>query len=496
METPLKDPKLPSMVSGALVPLKPKQKRRLYEPLVLYKALTEIAQARGLLRRPQLPEKPSTEEQRFHRFVHRLANVCDNTKGGKTVTSFAVLDHETKFVYVFACNQVCEPVLASMHAFICRLLAKLCGFDLLESDSQLAVKDELLSMILGFNRPRLDVYLRDFKTQLGNCLEYCQRETSSKDLISYNRLLDALAVFLTPKNKRYIDDRALKGRIRDGKSYECWSELRHVLTRLRIYGQVVQNLIDAEREWPEIFQEVEVIQLSSSKAESNPLGKKSETAHAIIGRMGAEEHKKERYHGFAQELQGMQLDDRIRKKCSAPSFKPFVHSEILVLEWVMANSSRLGLRFFHDFKYIGSSKGACKLCYNYFDTPGQHGGIRTRPSHGNLYIKWRFPDLFEADGAQGRARRQEIYNHMTKRIRDDAFEAMENKDFTGKRHDSSTHPLMSVRQTDVQTDLGAPEMFDMDDLGEQLETGLSLGGSTTPDSLEDSDDEEGGISLT
>ncbi|KAJ4146499.1 hypothetical protein NW754_001964 [Fusarium falciforme] len=334
--------------------------------------------------------------------------------------------------------------------------------------------------------PRLDIYLKSFKGQLRECLNYCERQTDqiatavgvglevlgdaiadiafkgldeSEYLPSYNRLLQALGVFLTPQTKAFVDERALRGRIQDGRSFECWSELRHNLSRLRNYQAVVQDLIDAEKEWPELFQEVEVIPVSSSKADPNPLGRKSEAANAIIGRM---EHDNSRERGIA------------------------------------ANASRLELGFFHGWKYIGSSKGACRLCHYYFETPGQHGGIKTRSSHGNLYVNWRFPDLYEDDGREGKARRQEIFNWMMNRVRDDAFQTMESKASTGKRHDSSTHPLMSVRHTDAQTDVGARDLADVDELGEQFEQGLNLNDSPTTDSPEDSgsdDDEEGGTSL-
>ncbi|KAI8684852.1 hypothetical protein NCS57_00152400 [Fusarium keratoplasticum] len=513
------------MTSNALVLFKPKQRRRFYEPIVLFKALTDITHEEGSLGLPETPARPRTEEQRFHQFVHKLAGVCDSTRGGKTVTSFAVLEHEDRFVYVFGCNQVCSLDLVKTQKFVTELLDTLSGFHQLDEAARGPVRRAVLEMILAFNMPRLDIYLKSFKGQLKECLEYCERQTDqiatavgaglkvlgdaiadiafkgldeSEYLPSYNRFLQALDVFLTPQTKAFVDERALRGRIRDGRSFECWSELRHNLSRLRNYQAVVQDLIDAEKEWPELFQEVEVIPVSSSKADPNPLGRKSEVADAIIGRMEHDNSRRERYRGFALELQGMQFDDRIQKQCQRDSFKPFVHSEILVLEWVKANASRLELSFFHGWKYIGSSKGACRLCHYYFETPGQHGGIKTRSSHGNLYVNWRFPDLYENDGPEGKARRQEVFNWMMNRVRDDAFQTMESKASTGKRHDSSTHPLMSVRHTDAQTDVGARDLADVDELGEQLERGLNLDDSPTTDSPEDSgsdDDEEGGTSL-
>ncbi|KAM0547026.1 hypothetical protein ACHAPJ_010569 [Fusarium lateritium] len=509
------------MAPSDIVPLKPKQKRRLYEPVIMYKSLTEITHEEGALRRAEVPDRPKTEEQRYHRYLHRIASVCDSTKGGKTVTSVTILDGEERFTYIFGCNQISMGELSKTQKFITDLLRKLSGFDKLKDGEKNSVRSDVLKMILVFNLPRINCYLRDLKNQLVDCFEYCERQTDAKDsavgrglralnrtikntsfkeladsqfLESYGSLLQSLATFLTPQTTGYVDEHANTGRFNDGRSFECWSELRHSISRLRNYKRTVQDLIDAEQEWPELFQEFAVISVPSSKPEGNPLGKKSETAHAIIGRMCSDEASQTRYRGLAQNLQVMDLDDRIQKQCAKTGFKPFVHSEILVLEWIVANAARF--LFFKGWKYIGSSKGACQLCRYYFDSTGQHNGIQTRASHGNLYVNWRFPDLYEADGSLGKTRRQMIYNSMMGRIREDAFGILVSRNSEGKRHDSSTHPLMSVRYTDVQTDLGARDLPDVDELGEDLAEGLSLGGSST-NSLEESDfdDEEGGTSL-
>ncbi|KAM5355336.1 hypothetical protein ACJ41O_001982 [Fusarium nematophilum] len=513
------------MTSSTLVPFTPKQKRRFYEPVVLDKALNKISHEEGSLRSSDVQPTPSTEEQRFHRFTHRLAGACDNDKGGDPVTSIAVLEHEDRFVYVFGCNQVDPSALLAAQQFLYRLLERLSGFDRLKGEASASARNELLSRILVFNLLRTHRYLKDLKAYLPGCLEYCNRQANDRAsavgralqtlsgairdtvfegqreneyLESYRGFLQALDAFLTRQVKEFIDERAQKGRVRDGRSYECWSELRHSIDRLCNYDRVVRDLIAAQAEWPELFDEVEVIAIPSSKKDANPLFRKSEVASNIIHRMVSSDDKKKRYRQLAEALQVVGLDERIKGLCESQRFRPIVHAEVLVLEWVMANASRLGLTFFRDFRYIGSSKGACKLCHYYFDAPGQHSRIRTRPSHGNLYTNWRFPDLLDSDGDRGRDRRRDIYNWMLVKIRDDAFETMEQRESTGKRHDSSTHPLMSVRHTDAQTDLGARELPDVDELGEQLERELSLGSSSTIGSVEDSDldDEDGGTSLT
>ena len=255
----------------------------------------------------------------------------------------------------------------------------------------------------------------------------------------------------------------------------------------------MQHFINSEKAWPELFQEFTVVSIESTRPESNPLGRKSENAEAIIGRMCSDSASKERYLDHARSLDWVNLDDRVKNQCTRPSFKPYVHSEVLVLEWIMAQSNAV---FFGDWRYIGSSKGACQLCRYYFDATGQHGNIKTRPSHGNLYVNWRFPDIPELEGSFGRTRRQTIFNSMMTKIREDAFRILVEKSSKGKRHDSSTHPLTSVlyASTDVRTDGGARDLPDIDELGESFAKGLSL--KSMVDSVgSDTDDEDGGILL-
>lgn len=202
----------------------------------------------------------------------------------------------------------------------------------------------------------------------------------------------------------------------------------------------------------------------------------------------------ERYRDLAGSLEWINLDDRIKVQCDRPTFKPYVHSEILVLEWVMARSN---IAFFHNWKYIGSSKGACQLCRYYFDAAGQHKDIKTRSSHGNIYVNWRFPDVQDNEKSSGKTRRQTIYNSMMTRIREDAFSILVEKSSKGKRHDSSTHPLTSVlyTSTDVRTDLGARDLPDIDELEERFAKGLNLEPAVEVVNESDTDDEDGGILL-
>lgn len=509
------------MVSNDLISLKPKQKRRLYEPIVLYKALAEITHEEGALRQTELSDRAETEEQQYHRFLHNIASVCDRVKRGKTVTSVTILDGEEKFTYVFGCNQVFDKDLSSTQDFMISLLKRLSGFHLLSSTEKMSVQNEIFETILAFNSPRIQCYLDTLRKNIAQCLLYCERSTTQNDtevgkgletlsiaikettfsdmtgpqyFSAFSSVLKALKSFLTSQTTDYIDRKAKDGRIRDGRSFECWSELRHAIYRLKSYKKALQCLIDSEETWPELFQEFVVVPIESSKPDSNPLGRKSEAAHGIIGRMCSDAASIERYRGLARSLEWINLDDRIKTQSTRPSFKPYVHSEVLVLEWLMVQPN---VTFFRDWRYIGSSKGACQLCRYYFDAAGQHNDIKTRPSHGNLYVNWRFPDVQEGEKSFGKTRRQTIYNSMMTRIREDAFSILVDKSSKGKRHDSSTHPLTSVMyaSTDVWTDAGARDMPNIDELGESFAKNLSLKPVIETVGESDADDEDGGIAL-
>ncbi|KAM0343205.1 hypothetical protein ACHAPU_008798 [Fusarium lateritium] len=499
------------MASNDLIPLKPKQKRRFYESIVMYKALTDVAHEKGALRSTETLPRPMNEQQRYHSFLHKLASICDSKKGGKTVTSITVLDEEDNFAYVFGCNQVYGKDLDGTQHFITTLLKKLSGTHKLGQEEKRGVEKDVLRMILAFNSPRISLYLSELKgnTSVANALRTLDSAieditfkglNEEQYLDSYNSLYQALRAFSTTTTTQYIDERANSGCFNDGRSYGCWPGLRHSISRLQNYKRTVQCLISAEKEWPELFQEFVVVPVESSSKDPNPLGKKSESAHVILGHMCGDGVSQERYRMLAQNLQGMNLDVRIREK-SQSAFRSMVHAEILVLEWVMAKSRsnlashRPEVSFFRDWKYIGSSKGACQLCRYYFDTVGQHDGIETRASHGNLYTNWRFPDVYDSDGSSVKTRRQTIFNSMIDRIRAEVLKILVSKNSEGKRYDSSTHPLMSVRNTDVQTDLGARSVLDIDELAEDFAGGLSL--DSSGNSLDDSDfdDENGGTSL-
>jgi hypothetical protein len=164
----------------------------------------------------------------------------------------------------------------------------------------------------------------------------------------------------------------------------------------------------------------------------------------------------------------------------------------LVLDWIIRKFNRP--QFFQGYEYIGTSKGACKLCEYYFQAdPSQ---IKARPSHGNVYTNWAFPDVRELDGNGAVRRRQNILNSMNVSIRNDAFVILEERSATGKRHDSNSYALVSGLQGTTDAGVGGSDTSEVDELSEQFEADLSFTSTSTAETgALDSDDEEGGATL-
>ncbi|KAF7553771.1 hypothetical protein G7Z17_g3378 [Cylindrodendrum hubeiense] len=507
-----------------LVVFKPKQLRRFYEPIVLFKALNDISRKWGRIRSPDRSPNPQTDDEEFQLFLDKLALVCDRKKGGTTVTAVTVLDHdEDALTYVIGCNQISAPAREKTSHFVLELLKKVEGFNNLEPLEKPGVRNGIRDFILAYNRPRIECYMNSLLKELGNCIESCsqidfddisQIERSLKELetsigdgvdkkIAEAEYLESCLYCLqrikefqraAPMNT-FIDERATEGRLPDHKSMVCWSELRHNLARLLVYEKAVATFIATEAKWSELFQEVKVKSVASSRPDGNPLGKKSEEAQSVIGRMSSHAPTIAKYRKLSLNLEAdpYLLNDRIKEQCDKVNFRPIVHCEVLVLNWILAEYTEP--RFFRNWRYIGTSKGPCKLCHYYFEAhPSQ---VKIRPAHGNVYTSWRFADLTKAQGEAGVRGRQNIFNSMMDAVRKDAFLILEEKSPIGKSHDSNTYTFMSHPESDREVEVGGSDTSEVDNLIEQFEAGLSFTNTSTTDSLalSGSDDEEGGTSL-
>jgi hypothetical protein len=234
-----------------------------------------------------------------------------------------------------------------------------------------------------------------------------------------------------------ITERALQDRIAGFRSMECWSDLLHTISRILAYLQSTKFLLLAKEKWPSLFQNPLVSFISSSGTINKPFRNNSLTAAGIVGRMTRKEKMIRIFRDFVQTLQAFDLDLRIKSEYEKDSFKPIVHSEILLHNWISNQGGIISSRFFNDWIYIGSSKPTCKLCDYYFQEHPSR--VEHRASHGNLYPSWRVPDVFPYQGQESLDARQNMVDRVLQRVRKDAFDIVRRKALPSvKENDSNT----------------------------------------------------------
>lgn len=265
---------------------------------------------------------------------------------------------------------------------------------------------------------------------------------------------------------KLIEDRALEDRIAGYRSMECWAELLHTMRRILAYQQSVQFFLLAKEKWPSLFQNPTVDFLGSSRPVPKPIRNKSLFAENIVGRMTSDPNVMEIFRQFVRDLQAFDLDERLRQEYQRDTFKPTVHAEVLLLDWVWKQSKIAPLSFFNNCTYIGSSKPTCKLCDFYFQV--HQLKIGHRMSHGNLYSSWRVPDVFPQQGEAALHDRQIMLNGLLDRVRAEAFDLVSKKAVPSAKVDDSLTASARMTLCEVGNLHGSNTDADIDDIASLL----------------------------
>lgn len=160
-------------------------RRLFYEPIVLEYALQVACRAgQDVFNGTPKVENDSlaTQAQVFRSFVEKLAQVCDNERGGKTVTSFTVLEGEDGPEFVFASNHRDADELSETQQFAEDTLT-LVGKNPTGLKPRPLAK-QVLWKILLFNLPRLGIYLDNVGRYLDACIDDCDRRDASEGKIA------------------------------------------------------------------------------------------------------------------------------------------------------------------------------------------------------------------------------------------------------------------------------------------------------------------------
>ncbi|KAH6632403.1 hypothetical protein F5144DRAFT_250963 [Chaetomium tenue] len=475
------------------VPLPPSLRKRFYEPVILLAALRGVYRQDESLVEPDLEgDTGKSPKQVYFCFLNKLSQICDSQKKqdfGKTVSAIVVLQPGS-IEYRLASNRRDSGELATATEYladILNVLGHVTDGQINDRAFMATVSSDILRKVLGFNRPRIEVYLEELVE--ANQLDFCIESATTSETPDGRSVAEALSslrphlkaargasrlnndefvrhaeALLQTIDLHYVPtlEDYMKQKTRGDNNVvdSPWNDIRHALGRLLSYFIAIKVLISARKYWPRLFVDFEVTSIPSSEPQPDPPDIRRNAA-GIISRMSRSKEIANAYQSHAEHLQSFKLDDGIRKRVKADYFRPIVHAEVNLLASVLASQAaaeREGedpLRFFHeaDFgAYIGSSKPTCLLCRQYFAAHPARVGCRE--SHGNLYVNWRAPDVVREEGPVVAKERCDILEAMVKEVRKEATRAILNRSYTRRKHDSWDTPTNPLWSTAVGGSLG------------------------------------------
>ncbi|KAI9172177.1 hypothetical protein HJFPF1_01670 [Paramyrothecium foliicola] len=405
--------------------------------------------------------------------------------------------------YVFGMNDVKEKGLQETKNFIQDILSVARG----ATGNQPLVRLGLLTKIVRFNKARVRLYILGLRKSLAACMRVCSRKWHEDDEAiqeglqqideacdskpfsasdddacteAYLSYLRPLKAFVSPTTGTYhlVAGRVEETKTSDGESSECWSDLQHWVSRLMALDQAARVFVDAHKEWPELFNDFKITGIPSSGHAKQIIGNKSLVASNIVGRMTADITDQTLFRRLTSQLQMMELDGRL-KEIRGKGIEPIVHSEILVDDWIGRRYPDSEPPFFKNWRYIGASKPTCRLCKYFFEAQARQSAtgrarVTVRPSHDNLYVNWRFPDVYQSQGPAAVQRRMRTISLMIQAIRQDTFSIILERMPMGKKHDTNTYSVFSAAGD--ESDIGAHngDGTDVEDLEQLLGRRLTL----------------------
>ncbi|KAG5662036.1 hypothetical protein KAF25_004275 [Fusarium avenaceum] len=432
--------------------LTPHQLELLYEPIILEAALQKAGSLPTYTQESQSSQGYKADMpdlKAFQFFVNKLAQVCDNERGGDTITALAVLQGSRGPHYVFGSNAKDARALETAKNFVKELL------DLVGKNPEdlktAALGKRALWFILSFNIARLREYLQHLGMAIQECLESCRRKEEDEAISDCETLIKAI------KSPGQIAiDPLISQRAKDGEitRSEPWCKLRHFLGRWLSYRQTALGIVAVSERWPELFQDFEITMLPSGSRLPNPILRSDLTSSIIVDHIIAEEKIQDlQLSKIADGLQQLGVDDVIRQFHDSRKFKPVLHAEPLVNKHLIETEQTSAECYWNRWNYIGSSKPTCRLCHYYFESlQGEKPTVR--PSHNNLYRNWRLPDFHDDEGLT--IARDELLMKIAQKMRTDVMEALREKRIKSKARDSNTHSsvpeILRINDTSIASE--------------------------------------------
>lgn len=207
----------------------------------------------------------------------------------------------------------------------------------------------------------------------------------------------------------------------------------HISDRLKAYKSAIDTVFIARENWPELFDSFEVRFVPVSNRIDNPLPIRPRTSDELIRVSTSDTTLLPVLRQNLAELQLKHDIDATIAKEWRDGLSPTVHAEVQLHSWLQSSGGTRSERFFWGYKFIGSSKPTCKLCSHYFEIATD---VKVRPSHRNLYIDWRVPDLYDYV-PNGETRRQDVMYRIKRLVVADIERTVMEKLADGRNHDST-----------------------------------------------------------
>ncbi|KAM7183143.1 hypothetical protein V8F33_013773 [Rhypophila sp. PSN 637] len=454
-------------------PISPSASKRFYEAVIFLYCLIQVNYNNGTTTEPDLETATGkAPKDEFFCFVNKLAQICDSECGGDTITAFSVLQPGS-IQYRFTSNNRSDSELDTVREYVTDILNTLGQ----APDEQLdTIREDILGRVIKFNRPRIEHYIGGLLKEVDFCIQACENvdtngsQTAARNLQSIQELaisaadesltneqfaasavalLNTISTLYTTPFGTFIRQKSRHDS--DPNSRTPWSDLRHHLGRLESYSLAITVLLAVRRHRQSLFEDFTVHPVPSMPEASPPNIRRS--ADGIMQRMPAV--IKTTYRACAAHLAGLGIDKAIKKRAEPSEFKPIVHCEINLFDSILRDNSLSEddepLPFYEEAtfgRYIGCSKPTCRLCALYFSAHPTE--VKVRPSHSNVYYKWRAPDVYKSEGQHAKKQREDILETMIKQLRNVIQEGLSGI-VKRKAHDSNSTPsnpypyAMSIR---------------------------------------------------
>lgn len=281
--------------------------------------------------------------------------------------------------------------------------------------------------------------------------------------------------------------------------YDPFGLVRHFFGRLAHHIRAPKKLVQAVTDMSQILESCEVSAVDHITSVPPPAPDRHTNLDGILNRMVGKvyDERLDIEHGLSKINAANQLFERFPGEYR--NLNPRVHAEVQILE----HFHRCQIRFTENDRFVACSKPACLCCEMYFK---YHPARMVVPeSHRNVWTNWGPPMLENFSKSLAGKQQLHILNKMIQEIRDLVISQALGQSSVGQRRpDSKTEitdlqflgyspaPINVSENSSIAISKDAPVE------NEKLENqanGPSIGPESLPGNNEDSDSEDGGVSI-